>query len=551
MTFAAFMADFVRVRDEATGALRPPVLHLEEERLVAALDAIDPATGLRQFLTVIISWVRKGGKTWMSACIGIYLLVFDAFHTHREVIVQASTKDQGQSACFKAMKRLVLANAWLRVRISILADSMLYVDEAGVEHSLRVLPHSPGGVHGLNGSCVIYDEAWVHPNWDALEGTSPSPARRCPVTVWASYSGLKSQRTPDNPWFSVLSSALRGEDPTVFLSHISGREGALSIPWITPGWLARLEQQFAHVRSKFLRLAYNVWSTSDVGAFLTEDEISDALDRTLPITATIGPRHPTARIGVDLGLVKDRTAIVATNLDTSGRLVVRHVEIIQGTRARPVSLIDVEDRIARVAVTLGTRDVSLDRWQSAQMGEGLRRRGLSVRAVTCDAAWLDRAATHLKHWFSQRHIQIPAHAGLLEELEGLEAEELRRRDRVRFTASGSNHDDACVALCLSAERFAGGIRPDTSVVGRDKLPEIDLCVAEHVLGVDYCDCPVVDGPSAHPGCRRCGMFMHAATMHEAHIKTHEWVPLSVFVASRLQPNAWLRARRFHQMCAEL
>ena len=246
--------------------------------VVEAMDATNPATGLRQFLTIIVLWVRKAGKTFISACIGIYMLCFDRHHTQREVVIQASTRDQGQSACFKAMRRIVLNNPWLRARIQVLADSMLYVDEDGVEHTVKTLPNSPGAVHGLDASCVIYDEAWVHPNWEALEGTSPSPARACPLTVWASYSGLKPQRTPDNPWFSVLSAAQRGEDPTVCLSHLSGGEGALSVPWITAGWLDRLEQQFAHVRSKFLRLGYNVWSTSDTGAFLTESEITDAVD---------------------------------------------------------------------------------------------------------------------------------------------------------------------------------------------------------------------------------------------------------------------------------
>ena len=47
MTFAAFMATLVLVRDEATGALRAPALHSEELRVVAAMDAIEPATGLR------------------------------------------------------------------------------------------------------------------------------------------------------------------------------------------------------------------------------------------------------------------------------------------------------------------------------------------------------------------------------------------------------------------------------------------------------------------------------------------------------------------------
>jgi hypothetical protein len=545
MTFAAFMRSMVLVRDDRTGELRPPVLHPEEVRIVEAMDTVDLVTGLRRYLTIIVSWPRKGGKTFMSACMGIYSLVFDTHHTQREVLVQASTKDQGQSACFKAMRRLVKANPWLATRITMTADGMVYVDEAGIEHTVRVLPNSPGAVHGLDGSCVLYDEAWVHPNWEALEGTSPSPARACPLTVWSSYSGLKSQRTQDNPWYSVLSAAMQADDPTVFLSHLSGREQALSIPWITEGWLSRLEKQFAHIRSKFLRLAYNVWSVTDSGAFLAEAEIADAIDRSLPTMITIPSPHSSARIGCDLGLVRDRTAIVATGIAPSGQLVVLHVEIIAGTRQRPVSLMDVEQRILHLARWLQTTHVALDRWQSAQMSEGLRRQGLWAQNITCDAAWLDRAAMNLKRWFSQRHIRIPAHPGLLEELEGLESEELRRRDRVRFTAHGSNHDDACVALCLSAERFAGSLRPEDSQIGLPRLAEIQTCHAADVLDRHDVPCPVAgEVPSLQVGCRRCSMFLGAEQYYAAHLNSgQEWISLGDFVTSRLAPNDWLRDRR--------
>jgi hypothetical protein len=546
VTFAAFMSTLVRVRDEATGELRAPVLHPEEVRIVEALDAIDPATELRQFLTIVISWPRKAGKSFVSGSVAVYMLVFDRFATQREVLIQASTKDQGRSAVFLAAKRIVRGNPWLASRIAIWQDNMTFTDEAGVEHVMKVLPNDPTSIHGLNGSCTIYDEAWIHPNWEHLEGTSPSPARQCPLTVWASYAGLKSQRHDGNPFFDTLTSAQRGDDPRVFLSHISGREAARSVPWLTESWLMRLERQFAHVRSKFLRLGLNIWSTSDVGAFLTEEEIADAIDRGRSATVTIGPTYPTARIGVDLGLVKDRTAIIASDVAPDGRLVVLHVEQIQGTRAHPVSLVDVEARIVALARRLGTTHAALDRWQSAQMAEGLRRRGLVVQAVTCDAAWLDRAATNLKRWFAQRHIRIPAHPGLLEELEGLEAEELRRRDRVRFTATGSNHDDACVALCLSAERFAGNLRPQDTAIGCAKLPEIQRCRAADYLGRSDVDCPIAnEGPSLHPGCRRCEMVQHVEPVYQAHLATGaEWISLGSFAQKRYAPNAWLRERRF-------
>ena len=232
-----------------------------------------------------------------------------------------------------------------------------------------------------------------------------------------------------------------------------------------------------------------------------------------------------------------------------------HVDLIQGTRLRPVSLIDVESRVLYLARQLGTTHVSVDRWQSAQMIEGLRRHGLWITPVTCDAAWLDRAATNLKLWFSQRHIRIPAHPGLLEELEGLEAEELRRRDRIRFTATGSNHDDGCVAICLSAEGFAGGARrPEASRIGRTKLPEIRSCVAADVMGLWNVSCPIAgEVPSLQPGCRRCEMVTFAAPEYDKAMSVPgaRWIPLATFVHQNFQPNDWLRLRRFNNVAGQL
>ena len=139
MTFREFVTSLVRVRDEATGALRPVVLHPEEQRLVVAMDARD-AAGRRRYPTVIVSWPRKAGKSFVSGAIAVYMLVFDAFATDREVLIQASTKDQGRNAVYGAAKRIVRANPWLAARIGIQKDGMTYTDEAGVEHVLRVLP---------------------------------------------------------------------------------------------------------------------------------------------------------------------------------------------------------------------------------------------------------------------------------------------------------------------------------------------------------------------------------------------------------------------------
>jgi hypothetical protein len=172
-------------------------------------------------------------------------------------------------------------------------------------------------------------------------------------------------------------------------------------------------------------------------------------------------RVPGCVIGVDVGISRDTTGVIASHLHKQ-RLIVDAVRIFRGTKANPVSLMQVETEILSLAHKLGARQVVADRWQAQLLAERLRARGLHVMLVTSDVASLDRWATQLKMWFSRRLVRIPNDPELIEQLEGLEGEEMRRRDRVRFTATGANHDDAAVALCLSAEPHAQDVGQDQS-----------------------------------------------------------------------------------------
>jgi hypothetical protein len=209
----------------------------------------------------------------------------------------------------------------------------------------------------------------------------------------------------------------------------------------------------------------------------------------------------------------------------------------------------LEERVLALAHVLNTKRVAVDRWQSAQLAERLTHRGLYVTPVTCDVAWLDRAASNLKRWFVARTIRIPRHAGLIEQLETLEGEELRRKDRVRFTATGANHDDAAVALVLSATPFAGTAkRPEFGTIGVPKMAEISNCLIEAGGAYVGTQCPVIHGPSPFPGCTRCPAYVSARTAHDAYVaQGREWLPLPVFVGKFMEPAKWVLERRFDEL----
>ena len=540
LSFGEFLQEFIRVRDPLTNALGPLRPHAEQQRLIAAMDARD-ASGGRQLREAVLSWPRKAGKSATDAAIALYLLTSDPFEQDREVAILSSDLQQSKDAVYAAVRRMVRAHSWLRDRVTCRRTEATYRDEAGAEHVLRVLPRDPRGIHGLNLSGLIADEVWVHDSWDLLEGVSPSPARRNPITIWSSYGGLRHQRQPGNPWYDVLTRAQAGDDPRLFCSHISGREALRAIPWITDEWIDRMARQFAHVPAKYQRLVLNQWATGDAGSFLTAAEVADAIDRGrsgLPI----GPA-PGCTIGVDLGLSHDTCAIVASRVDDQMRLVVEAVEIYRGTPSKPVSLMMVEDRIVALASALGARKIVGDRWQFQLLAERLSARGLAVQQVTSDAARLDKWATNLKRWFATRAVRIPQHADLIEQLEGLEGEELRRRDRIRFTATGHHRDDAAIALCLSVTDGAAN-------VGRQRMAEIDSCIlADHIGAAPACYLWTPIGrPPSDPICRQCAANLSTKAAHRAHVERNgEAIDLRTFVARGLiAPNTFILRRNVRE-----
>jgi len=107
--------------------------------------------------------------------------------------------------------------------------------------------------------------------------------------------------------------------------------------------------------------------------------------------------------------------------------------------------------------------------------------------------------------------------------------------------------------CVSQRRrLRAACGQRASRISAPKLMEITDCVAGHVLGEWDVPCPLAgETPSLKPGCRRCEMVRHLEPLHAAHRASGgAWVSLGDF-AQRFAPNAWLRERRFTQVCHTL
>ena len=406
------------------------------------------------------------------------------------------------------------------------------------EHIIRAVPaRDAKSLHGNRATLTIFDEFHAQ-SWDVVEALGRAATRRFPRVLYSSYAGLKSQASEDFPLWALWKRWKAGTDPRLFVSYIGGEDGWKQVPWITDRFIEGERKRYAAVPAKFTRLYLNQWASGDVGSFLTSVEIHDAIDQ-----AHVEPSAPVvgARGGIDLGISFDTTGIVVSHVDDQQRLMVDAVRIFRGTKAAPVNLTVVEDTVIDLSNRLGVQHWTVDRWQAQLLADRLRARGLRVTLVTSDPASLDRWATRLKTWFAHRLIKIPNHPDFIEQLEGLEGEEMRRRDRVRFTATGNRHDDSVIALCLSGEAEANRI-------GQLRMAEMPSgCRQEqrgrHIGG----ECYLVGGmhlPTLDALCRECEGHRSTQTALKLYRdRTGEFLDGRMFVqAGLIQKNGWAAHR---------
>jgi hypothetical protein len=528
VTFRDFIAQFVRVVDERTRRLVALTLHAEQDRFVSAIDARDPTTGLRVFLTYLLSLIKKAGKSTLLEALALWALTCDDLAgSDREVIVASSDLLQSKDIIFLGACRMVQRNVWLRQRCKIAATEITYREQVRDDatggqytqvHVLRAVPRDPRGLTGLSPSCLIIDEAWTADDYDLVEALTPPPSRRSPIAVFGSYAGLKSQQRRGVPWFDLLERAKAGSDPTLFLAHLSGPEAWKEVPWITPRWIAQMRRLYETCPSRYIRMIENRPAPSDSG-FLTLEEVQAAIDPALsePAHGTPGVQYVAA---LDVGLVHDASALVIGHVSADSKFTVDVVRLWQGTRAAPVSLTNLEAEVSALARRFKLRTLVIDQWQAVALAEQFKHRGLPAQLVTIEPTRLDRLTTLMKGSFARREVRLPASAhDLIEQLESLDVRESgarnRRRDLLRFdsgTGPGvASHDDAAICLALCLEAAAGEI-------GRPVMAEVRRCLAADYIANAQgpIDCPLSGGASPHSGCRRCPAYESVVRAIERH-----------------------------------
>ncbi len=512
LTLRQAVDQFFRVTQPGTRTVGPVIVYPALAAFIAAYDQRDPIAALPQFSELGFLAIKKSGKTLIGAALALYELVFASAEPNREILLLAATYEQATNRLFDAAVRFTRLHPIFE-SLKIFKNEIIHRENVidsktggrhVEEHVLRAVgAKNAPALHGANATLTIYDELHTHEDYNAVEATAPSPARRCPRSVYLSYAGLRHQAHEGVPLWDLWQRWKGGSDPRLHVTFIGGPEGWRAVPWITESFIASQRRQFAAVPSKFRRLWLNEWASGDEGSFLSGEEIAAALDLSLHEPA-FGVPGIVYAMGIDLGLTRDLSAVVISHVTPDGILIPDVIKTWQGSKGHPVSLEAVAGEVLALSRRFALKRVVLDQWQGAMMAEGLKRAGLNVRLITCGPSQLDQWATRLKAWFVQRTIRIPNHPQLIEQLETLRGVESRRRDLIRFTEGTGQHDDAVVALVLSAEAHG-------TTVGVRALPPQRHCYRRQNGLTANCYLFGATAWPSDPICRQCPSHLAVST----------------------------------------
>lgn len=354
--------------------------------------------------------------------------------------------------------------------------------------SLTVMASDAASAWGLRPSFVVVDEFSRWP-----ETRNPRELFRALLTAVPKVRGCRfviitSAGDPGHMSHRVLAEARRSDRWRV-------NEVAGPTPWVDSAELAADRSMLPD--SEYRRLHLNEWAASEDKLTRIEDiEACATLPGALDAVPGVG-----YCVALDLGLVKDRTALVVCHSELfgpkssastepepvedaqrippnfvgdgrdlcrvmrlptrrkrgwSGRedvprhVIVDRLECWQGTRANPVRLNDVEAWLLHAARTYNDATVYLDPWQAAGAAQRLRARRLRVIEATFTATSNSRRAVLLHNLIRDHRLAIPQDAALVDELLNVRLRQTQP-GVFRLDHDANAHDDRAVVIALGAE----------------------------------------------------------------------------------------------------
>jgi hypothetical protein len=245
------------------------------------------------------------------------------------------------------------------------------------------------------------------------------------------------------------------------------RDGMLTVQlptWVMNPNITRESLDGEFMRDENLaRQEYGAEFLAPHGRFLRSDDI-----RACVIPEARKPPAGTQRhIHVDLGLQHDATAIAMgyiekiSELEASGpagsqwKVVIEHVETLQGSPSEPLNVSAVENRLKMLVESVGVTGITFDQHQSAYLVERLNAHGLNACVIPATSKSNQETYSFLRDLITTGRIHLPDHDQLIDELSNLECTITHRGFKVE--ASPGSHDDCADAVANCAWSLANSI----------------------------------------------------------------------------------------------
>jgi len=371
--------------------------------------------GTRRYRTVYIEIPRKNGKTTWAAGIPLFSLFADD-EPGAEVYSAAADREQA-SLVFNTAKEMFEQAPELQEHGQ--AFKRIIVSNGFPQGVYRVLSADAYTKHGLNASCIVFDELHAQPSrelWDVL--TTSTGARRQPLTIAITTAGFDRESIcwelheyarkvrdgiiEDPTFYPVIYAADESDDWT---NEATWRKANPNLGVSVKLEYLRTEYQRARMtpayQNTFRRLHLNEWTQQDSRwlDITAWNKCGDPVDVKLLEGAT-------CYAGLDLASSSDIAALVLCFPAESGedeRYVwlpffwVPQENLVERARkdrvpydawardglitATPGNVIDYE-RIARDIEALGQRfnikEIAFDRWGAVQLSQQLAGAGFTM-----------------------------------------------------------------------------------------------------------------------------------------------------------------------------
>ena len=330
---------------------------------------------------------------------------------------------------------------------------------------LEVLPADAASSYGLRATLIVVDELTQWPSshrdvWVSVLSATPK-VPGCRLVV------LASAGDPAHWSYQVRERAR--VSPAWRLHEVPG-----PVPWVSQAALD--EQRALLLDSRYARLHLNQWTASE-DRLVSVEGLAAAVRLAGPQDYQPGVTY---RMGVDLGLRHDRTAIAVCHAEVvdrqarTRRVVLDRMVVFEGSQADEVRLAEVEEVLLACWRQYGRPRVRLDPWQAIGLAQRLRSRGVSVEEWSYSPQRYGAIATTLYTLLRDGLLDLYPDEELLDELANVRLKETLP-GLVRVEHDPGRHDDRAVALGFAAtalvERSPDGV---SLHVAEGRLPRARL-----------------------------------------------------------------------------